>query len=125
MTGQFNVKINGRDFPIACDKGEEERVKSLAAYVDEKAQGLFKKMGGRVNDLHIMTLVSLVLADELTEALDEKAALLEARPQSSADEDLQFDDPKFIKALSLLANRMEKIAGTLEGNRLEMTKEAS
>lgn len=115
MSRQFSVKINGCDFPIACGKGEEERIKTLATYVDEKAHDLVKKMGGRVNDLHIMALVSLVLADELTEALDENAALSEGRPISSGSEALNLDDPKFVKTLSLLASRMENIADTLEG----------
>ena len=34
---QLNVPIHGRNYPIVCDDGQEERVSRLAAYIDQRA----------------------------------------------------------------------------------------
>lgn len=114
MKGQISISVKDRNYPIACDAGQEERIKTLGAYVDEKARDLTQTMGGRVNDLHLMVLVAIVLADELAEALDvnEKMA---AKQVSVPPQDPRLSDPKFLKTLDMLASRMENIAGTLEG----------
>jgi cell division protein ZapA len=110
MSNQFSVSVNGRSFPVSCNPGEEDRIKALATYVDEKARDLTMKMAGRVNDLHLMVLVALVLTDELTEALDAND-----RISAQTTIDPRLADPAFVKALELLAGRMENIARTLEG----------
>ena len=64
---QVNVTINGRNYPIACNAGEEGRIGELARYVDGKVRGFAKEFGA-VGEARLLLLTALVLADELAEA---------------------------------------------------------
>jgi len=64
---QVTVTINGRNYPIACNAGEESRIGELARYVDGKVKGFAKEFGA-VGEARLLLLTALVLADELAEA---------------------------------------------------------
>jgi cell division protein ZapA len=64
---QVTVTINGRNYPIACNAGEEERIAELARYVDGKVKGFASEFGA-VGEARLLVLTALVLADELAEA---------------------------------------------------------
>lgn len=59
-----NVMVNGRAYTIACDEGEEEHLKALAADVDSKVQELLGSVG-QVGDQRLILMAALLLADEL------------------------------------------------------------
>ena len=40
-----NVMVSGRAYTIACDEGEEEHLKELAAHVDGKVRELLESVG--------------------------------------------------------------------------------
>ena len=40
-----NVMVNSRAYTIACDDGEEEHLKELAAHVDAKAREVLNAVG--------------------------------------------------------------------------------
>lgn len=111
MNGKVNLTINGRSFPINCNPGEEDRIRDLGNYIDEKARELTKSFSGKINDLHLMVMVSLLLADELRDALTENQHLEESLDQQERKvEDPRLSDPTFMKAVELLASRMENLA---------------
>jgi cell division protein ZapA len=123
MSGRVTITINGRSFPIHCNVGEEDRIKELAFYVDEKAKELTKNFSGKINDLHLMVMVSLLIADELRDTLNENENLeqklqeKQAHIQPSMDEkptDPRLTDPNFLKAVEMLASRMENIAENIQ-----------
>lgn len=123
MSGRVTITINGRSFPIHCNVGEEDRIKELAFYVDEKAKELTKNFSGKINDLHLMVMVSLLIADELRDTLNENEALeqklqeKQAHMQPLIDEkptDPRLTDPNFLKAVEMLASRMENIAENIQ-----------
>jgi len=58
-----NVMVNNRAYTIACDEGEEEHLKSLAADVDRKVQELLGSVG-QVGDQRLILMSALLLADE-------------------------------------------------------------
>jgi cell division protein ZapA len=64
---QVTVTINGRNYPIACNAGEEGRIGELARYVDGKVKGFAKEFGA-VGEARLLLLTALILADELAEA---------------------------------------------------------
>ena len=123
MSGKISITINGRSFPIHCNPGDEDRVKELGDYVDQKARELTKNFSGKVHDLHLMVMVSILLADELRDALSENERL-ENQIESNAVEapkvenpllsDPRFSDPNFLKAVEMLASRMENIAENIQ-----------
>jgi cell division protein ZapA len=59
-----NVTVNGHNYSIACNDGEEDHLKRLAAMVDGKLQELVH-MVGQIGDQRLMLMAALMLADEL------------------------------------------------------------
>lgn len=63
------VTVNGRDYEIACDEGQEDRVRSLGNYVDENIRKIAGS-GAVGGDIHLYVLTSLLMADEVYELRD-------------------------------------------------------
>jgi cell division protein ZapA len=80
--GQVTVPINGRSFTIACDDGQETRIRGLAQYVDAKV-GQFVADVGQVGEARLLLLAALAIADELSDAND---ALEQERSQGGRAE---------------------------------------
>lgn len=64
--GKVTVRLNGQTYQLACRDGEEKRLESLAAYVDEKMTGLAATLG-QAGDSRLFLMAALVIADELAE----------------------------------------------------------
>src|SRR5215470_2995481 len=62
-----NVMVNSRAYTIACDAGEEEHLKELAAYVDAKVRELSGAVG-QVGDQKLVLMAAVLITDELLEA---------------------------------------------------------
>ncbi len=73
---EVNLTIDGRNYGIACDDGQESRLKQLGGYVEQRLREV-SGGGASVNKAQTMVLTSLVLADEIFD-LNEK---LSAAPQ--------------------------------------------
>lgn len=43
--GQVTVKVNGRDYAVGCDDGEEQHILYLAEFVDKRLRELVGKLG--------------------------------------------------------------------------------
>lgn len=61
-----NVMVNGRAYTIACDDGEEDHLRELAAHVDAKVHELLESVG-QVGDQRLMLMAALLVADEYFE----------------------------------------------------------
>ena len=76
---QINVTVNGREYTVACDDGEEAHLEDLARYLDKHVQSLGASVG-QVGDTRLLLLAGLTVADELSEMLakiDELSSELE------------------------------------------------
>src|ERR1700689_49986 len=62
-----NVMVNSRAYTIACDEGEEEHLKELAAHVDSKVRELLGSVG-QVGDQRLLLMAAVLITDELFEA---------------------------------------------------------
>jgi cell division protein ZapA len=62
-----NVMVNSRAYTIACDDGEEEHLKELAAHVDRKVRELLESVG-QVGDQRLLLMAAVLITDELFEA---------------------------------------------------------
>ena len=58
-----NVMVNGRAYTIACDDGEEEHLRELAAIVDAKVREVLGSVG-QVGDTRLLLMAALLIADE-------------------------------------------------------------
>ena len=58
-----NVMVNARAYTIACDEGEEDHLRELAAHVDSKVKELLASVG-QVGDQRLLLMAALLIADE-------------------------------------------------------------
>jgi cell division protein ZapA len=103
---QVTVTVNGHPYAVACDEGEEERIRDLARAVEAKIAG-FVQQGPRVGEARLLVLAAIMFADELAEAND-ALRRLNTRAAASAD------DPALADGIDRLARRIEAVAERLE-----------
>src|SRR5579872_2541188 len=63
---QVNVTINGRQFRMACEDGQEEHLAALGRELDGRIDGLRAKFG-EIGDTRLTIMAALTIADELGE----------------------------------------------------------
>ena len=108
---QVSVTINGRAYQIACDDGQEEHLRQLASYIDRRVSELVAAMG-QVGDMRLLVMVSLLIADELSEVTKQLGDL---RKQSDdVRSSASRADARAAMALENVAARIENIAARLE-----------
>jgi len=61
-----SVTINGRQFRMACDDGQEDHLLRLAAEVNEKVDKL-KGAFGEIGDTRLTVMAAIMVADELAD----------------------------------------------------------
>lgn len=107
---EVNISINGKQYGIACDDGQEQRVTDLANFVDGRLKEI-AAAGAGANDSHLLVLTSIVMADELFDARDNASngntASLNGLLITAEDE------TQITSAIDQMANRIDKIAGNL------------
>lgn len=106
---QVSITINGRNYNVACDDGQEAHLKRLGDYVDKRLGELVAAVG-QVGDSRLLVMVSLLLADELSELYDETETL---KGKSGASSSARVDE-ELAGAIESMAERIEKIAAGLE-----------
>ena len=105
---KVDIAINNRHYSVACDEGQEGRVRDLAAMMDSRVRQLGSPVpGGAAAETQLLVLAGLMLADELTEA---KAALNTPSTSSAA---ASLDDDLLVAAVDHLVDRIDDIAGRL------------
>ncbi|HWA69173.1 MAG TPA: cell division protein ZapA [Rhizomicrobium sp.] len=112
-----NVMVNNRAYTIACDSGEEEHLKSLAAHVDAKAREVLASVG-QVGDARMMLMAALLMADEHHEMAAKLAQGEQAADGSSSEKQAlhlraEQAEGAAADALESAAKRLEDIAARL------------
>jgi cell division protein ZapA len=108
--GQVSVTVNGHPYKIACDDGQELRIRRLVQYVDARV-GEFVKSIGQVGEARLLLLAALVIADELSDA--NQALQQEEESRHRADE-AAADDAAAAGGIHDIAHRIESIAARLD-----------
>ena len=103
-----DVIVNGRRHSVQCGDGEEARVRKLASYVDKRV-GDLAKGHPQGADSHLMLMVSLLISDELSDALDEIKRL-----QTVVDQRVREVEETSARAVERVARRLDAIASELE-----------
>ena len=106
---EVNLNINGRNYGIACDAGQEKRVKDLGYYIDQRIKEI-SRAGAASNDFHLLILTALMLADEIFDLREEMAELSE---KVSDGEGVREEDALMVRAIDHLAERIDLIAGRI------------
>ena len=109
-----NVMVNSRAYTIACDDGEEDHLRQLAATVDAKTREVLSSVG-QVGDTRLLLMAALLIADEhhggKTDTHDHHAEHQAARAELEARAKLAEEDCAV--ALDKSSARLEKLAAEL------------
>jgi cell division protein ZapA len=114
---QVNVSINGRQFRMACEDGEEARLSRLAEELDASIATLRTRFG-EIGDTRLTVMAALTLADQLAETkeklqrLEPELATLRNASVASADHS-QATQSAVVAALNAAAERIETITKRL------------
>ena len=114
---QVSVTINGRQFRMACEDGQEGHLMNLARDLDSRIEGLRAKFG-EIGDTRLTVMAALTIADSLAETgqrikrlEDELAALKDARAEAANLD--KATHAAIATALNVAAERVEGIVKKL------------
>jgi cell division protein ZapA len=114
---QVSVTINGRQFRMTCEDGQEEHLEKLARELDTRIGGLRAKFG-EIGDTRLTVMAAITVADELAEAglrvkrLEEELAALQDARAVISDRN-KASQASIAAALSAAAERIEGITKKL------------
>lgn len=104
MPATVTVSVVGRNYDIACDEGQQDHVRKLAADIDRRANELLKSVGS-VGEARILFMTALLIADELADL----KSMLEGEREAAERADAAVAD-----GVTALARRVDAIAERLE-----------
>jgi cell division protein ZapA len=114
---QINVTINGRQFRMACEDGQEDHLTTLARELDGRIDMLRAKFG-EIGDTRLTVMAALTVADELGEMAsrlrrleDELMAVQEA--QAASSDRHQTGQAAAAALLNAAAERVESVTKKL------------
>lgn len=99
--GQVTIAVGGRHYSLVCGDGEEPQLKSLADYVDRKAEQLTASLG-QLSEARLLLMASLLIADELMEL---KSQMGHPTPSELGNAE---------NTVNRIAERLENLAFSLE-----------
>jgi cell division protein ZapA len=112
-----NVTINGRQYRMACEEGQESRLLRLAESLEARISGLRGKFG-EIGDQRLTVMAALMVADELMDATqrirgfeEEIAALRDVRVVAA--ERARATQTAVANALNSASERIEKMTQIL------------
>ena len=117
---QVNVTINGRQFRMACEDGQEGHVADLARDLDARIESLRAKFG-EIGDTRLTVMAALTVADELAEMglrmkrLEQELAALQDARVAAADRN-KTAQAAVAAALAAAAERIESVTRKLNRN---------
>ena len=121
VTSQVTVTINGRQFRMACENGQETHLLRLAEDLDQRIEKL-RATFGEIGDTRLTVMAALTVADELADAgsrlrrlEEDMAGLQEAR--EAAAERANATQAAVAAALNAAAERIEKVTKVLNQSR--------
>jgi cell division protein ZapA len=109
--GQVSVTVNGRQYNVGCEDGQEERLRQLGDYVNGRMSEMVEAVG-QIGEARLLLMASLLLADELSDARAELEMRREA-PVEGAEAAADHARDGLGAEIEALANRIEIIAARL------------
>jgi cell division protein ZapA len=107
---EVTLTINGRNYGIACDDGQEKRVRDLGYYIDQRVREI-ARAGAATNESHLMVLTSLMLADEIFDMRDNVSSMESQVRQSRGN---GRDEVAIAGAIGELSDRIDDIADRIQ-----------
>jgi cell division protein ZapA len=116
---EVTITVNRRPYRLACEDGQEEHLKGLAARIDARVADLVGKFG-QIGDQQILVMVGLLLADEAAEL----RRRLDAQEHLSEEHASAYDaaDEAAAGVIDAIAERIEALADGVERAAQDLTK---
>ena len=113
----INVSINGRQYRMACEEGQEVRLLKLAESLESRVTELRGKFG-EIGDARLTVMAALTVCDELLDATARIRTLEEELETTrsyrlAATERAQLTQTAVANALNAAADRIEKTTQVL------------
>ena len=118
------LRINGRQYEVVCDDGQEDHLRMLADEISDRMRSLLRNMGANPGGDMAMMLTALTMADEIIENKKENqdlatevrrlASLLNADKQREHEGQMVEIEQSMVATLEEIAIRIEKIADQVE-----------
>jgi cell division protein ZapA len=108
------VSINGRQYRMACEDGQEDHLNRLAVDFNQRVEQL-RGSFGEIGDHRLLVMAALMVSDELNEAL-QKIRQLEQdvsgmqETRVAAVGRTQLTQAAVVAALNAAAERIERVA---------------
>lgn len=116
---EVTITVNRRPYRLACEDGQEEHLKGLAARIDARVSDLVGKFG-QIGDQQLLIMVGLLLADETAEL----RRRLDAQEHLSEEHASAYEaaDAAAANVLDALAERIESLAASVERSAQDLSK---
>ncbi len=113
----INVTINGRQYRMACEEGQEVRLLKLAESLESRVEELRGKFG-EIGDARLTVMAALTVCDELLDANQRMGALEEEvenlrNVRVAATDRARATQIAVANALNSAADRIEKTTQVL------------
>jgi cell division protein ZapA len=114
---QVTVTINGRQFRMACEDGQEGHLKRLAEDLDKRIEALRSRFG-EIGDTRLTVMAALTVADELSDVtgrlarIEQELAVLQEARVASADH-AKATQAAIAAALNAAAEKIEGLTRQL------------
>jgi cell division protein ZapA len=111
---QVNVTINGRQYRMACEDGQEDHLLRLARDLNQRIEAM-RVQFGEVGDMRLAIMAAIVVSDELAETtmrvrrLEQEITALQDARLIAADR-AQATEVAIVSAFNSAAERIEKVA---------------
>ena len=97
------LNIADYSYKIACQDGQENHIRELAAFLDSKAKKLLNSVGGYIPESQLLAMVSVLVAQEL----------FNAKHQQTSSSEINTD---VSNVLDELTNKINRLTETLKNN---------
>jgi cell division protein ZapA len=121
LMSQVTVTINGRQFRMACEDGQESHLLRLAQDLDQRIERL-RGTFGEIGDTRLTVMAALTVADELADTRgklhrleEDMAGLQDARAATA--ERAEATQVAVAAALNAAAERIEQVTKVLNSAR--------
>lgn len=112
---KVSLNINGKQYALGCDDGEEERLSHLGELLNEKVKMLANQFG-QIGDLRLMVMAGITMLDEMEDLkADRDESVSEAtreieRNSQTALELAKASENNAVSELNSAAEKLEKLA---------------
>ena len=116
--GKVNLNINGKQYALGCDDGEEERLTLLGNMLDTRVTQLADQFG-QIGDLRLMVMAGITMLDEMEDlragrdaSISDETRKIEQESQASL-ELAQLTEETAVGEMNAAAKALEELAARL------------